>query len=324
MPKVSELFALEYGHSLELNRLEQSSAADAVNFVGRAARNNGVTARVRRIPNVKPAPAGSLSVALGGQGGAGVAFVQPEQFYCGRDVMVLKPKAAMTEREKLWWATCISANRFRFGFGRQANRTLKDIEVPDPGAIPDWVHSVDFRKLFAETLKQLRVLSRKPPSRLPKELGVKRVLVSDIFDVEYGTSLELNRLERSAAGVNFIARTSRNNGIAAKVVLPGGVASIAPECLTVAVSGSVLETFVQREPFITGFHIMVLRPKAAMCTEELLFYAACVRENQHRYSYGRQANRTLKELLIPSRDSVPQWVFGSLERVSKRLSASCQ
>ncbi len=75
MPRVSELFTLEYGHSLELNRLDQSSAPGAVNFVGRAARNNGVTAHVRPVPGVPPAPAGTVSVALGGQGGAGVAFV---------------------------------------------------------------------------------------------------------------------------------------------------------------------------------------------------------------------------------------------------------
>jgi hypothetical protein len=117
MPKISDLFTLQYGHSLELNRLEQSTAPDAVNFVGRAARNNGVTAKVTRISSEKPAPAGTISVALGGQGGAGVAFLQPFPYYCGRDVMILKARKPMTDQEKLWWATCITANRFRFGFG---------------------------------------------------------------------------------------------------------------------------------------------------------------------------------------------------------------
>src|SRR4051812_36341988 len=124
MTTVSELFTQQYGHSLELNSLELSSEQDAVNFVGRAARGNGVTARVKAIDGKEPAAAGCITVALGGQGGAGVAFLQPFPFYCGRDVMILTPKAPMSDQEKLWWVSCITANRFRFGFGRQANKSL--------------------------------------------------------------------------------------------------------------------------------------------------------------------------------------------------------
>lgn len=322
MPKVNELFTLEYGHSLELNRLEQSSGPDAVNFVGRAARNNGVTAHVSPIPDLPPAPAGTISVALGGQGGAGVAFLQPSPYYCGRDVMILTPKTGMSEKEILWWVTCITANRFRFGFGRQANRTLKDINLPSPEEIPEWVPAIDFRKMFEATLGQLKELSCKPPATARTTIGETMARVGDIFDVAYGTSLELNRLTHDLAGVNFVARTAKNNGITSKVALPQDMEPIAGECISVAVSGSVLEAFVQKEPFLTGFHIMVLRPKKPMWTEELMFYAACIRANQWRYSYGRQANRTLKDLLIPARESVPAWVFGALVRVSDKLMKS--
>ena len=71
MPKIKDLFILEYGHSLELNRLDQSTKKEAINFVGRSARNNGVTARVKPITDLAPASIGTISVALGGQGGAG-------------------------------------------------------------------------------------------------------------------------------------------------------------------------------------------------------------------------------------------------------------
>lgn len=319
MPKVSELFTLEYGHSLELNRLKQSNSFEAINFVGRAARNNGVTARVTVIDGLAPAKAGTLSVALGGQGGAGVAFLQPSPYYCGRDVMVLTPKTEMGQKELLWWATCITANRFRFGFGRQANRTLKDIELPRQEDIPSWVESVDFRQLFIATLTQLKDLSCESPSTAPSSIGEPRVGVEDIFNVTYGTSLELNRLTRDPEGVNFVARTAKNNGVVARVSCPPEESPISGECLSVAVGGSVLETFVQKEPFLTGFHVMVLRPKEHMCMEELMFYAACMRANQWRYSYGRQANRTLKDLQIPARSSVPNWIYGSFARVPDQL-----
>lgn len=318
MPTLSELFTLEYGHSLELNRLEQSSSPDAINFVGRAARNNGVTARVVPIA-IDPAPSGTITVALSGQGGAGVAFLQPAPYYSGFHVMILTPKTDMTEKELLWWVMCITANRFRFGFGRQANRTLKDIELPSRTTMPAWVHDVDFVKVFEAELTKLKEVSLEAHAEAPANIGTSRSHVSEIFDVSYGNSLELNRLTSDPNGINYVARTAKNNGITAKVVLPPNLEPIQGGCLSVAVSGSVLETFVQKEPFITGFHIMVLRPKKRMDIEELTFYAMCIRSNQWRYSYGRQANRTLKSLMIPSRDSIPDWVHGSFTRIADQM-----
>jgi hypothetical protein len=52
-----------------------------------------------------------------------------------------------------------------------------------------------------------------------------------------------------------------------------------------------------------------------MTNDELLFYCCCIRANQYRYSYGRQANRTLKQLQIPSRTAIPRWVYGGFDRV---------
>jgi hypothetical protein len=56
-----------------------------------------------------------------------------------------------------------------------------------------------------------------------------------------------------------------------------------------------------------------------MEAEELMFYAACIRANQWRYSYGRQANRTLKDLMIPAREAIPSWVYEAFTRVADQL-----
>lgn len=320
MPKVSELFDLQYGHSLELNALERSPHDTAVNFVGRAARNNGVTARVAPIHGITPAAAGTLTVALGGQGGAGVAFLQPNPYYCGRDVMILTPRRPMTEMQKLWWATCISANRFRFGFGRQANRTLKDLQLPSQVQQPKWVKSVEFTEAFTTELKLLASRSGKASCGAQPEIRDNYCEVCDLFDVQYGTNLELLRLNKNPHGVNFVSRTAKNNGVTAKVDTLAGVPPTAGGALSVAAGGSVLETFVQFEPFYTGRDMYILRPKAPMTDEELMFYASCVRANQWRYSYGRQANRTLKHLRIPSPSSLPCWVYGSFKRVADGLA----
>lgn len=320
MPRVSELFDLQYGHSLELNALQKSSEVASVNFVGRAARNNGVTARVTPIPGIAPASAGTLTVALGGQGGAGIAFLQPSQYYCGRDVMILTPKKAMTEMQKLWWATCISANRFRFGFGRQANRTLKDLLLPSPVKKPKWVDTVDFTEAFTAELHSLSRRSGEAPSMASPDIGSGYCTVSDLFEVQYGTNLELLRLSKNPRGVNFVSRTAKSNGVTAKVDQLPNVPPSPGGALSVAAGGSVLETFVQFEPFYTGRDMYVLRPKVPMTDEELTFYASCLRANQWRYSYGRQANRTLRGLRLPAMSSIPAWVYGSFRRVADSLA----
>jgi len=321
MTKVHELFVLEYGHSLELNRLNKSTAETAVNFVGRAARNNGVTARVEPVYGETPASAGTISVALGGQGGAGVAFLQPLPYYCGRDVMVLSPINPMSEKELLWWATCITANRFRFGFGRQANRTLKDLELPSKADIPQWVQSVDFQKSFNRVLSELENQSVKDLQNLPLEIGSERTRVEDLFDVVLGTNLELLRLTPQEDGIAFVSRTARNNGISARVSLIPGISPSPARVLSVAGGGSVLETFVQFEPFYSGRDLFILNPKVEMCDEELMFYAACIRENRWRFNYGRQANRTLKELEVPAKSAIPKWVYGSFAMTATQLKS---
>jgi hypothetical protein len=130
--------------------------------------------------------------------------------------------------------------------------------------------------------------------------------LSDIFDVEYGNSFELNRLKQNEKGVNFVSRTAKNNGVSAVVVPIDGVKPFQKGIITVSLGGSVLEAFVQPLPFYTGYHIYCLTPKNKMSDAVKLYYCSCIRANKYRYNYGRQANRTLRELLIPSIESIPK------------------
>ncbi|NQV74457.1 MAG: restriction endonuclease subunit S [Bacteroidetes bacterium] len=124
--------------------------------------------------------------------------------------------------------------------------------------------------------------------------------LDSLFDVKYGNSFELNRLHKDLEnGVDFIARTSKNNGVVAKVKLHENIKPFPAGLLTVSLGGSVLETFLQPLPFYTAYHIYCLFPKEKLTLYEKLFYCMCIRANKFKYSYGRQANRTLAALLIP-------------------------
>ena len=153
--KISDLFDVKYGVNLELMTCERTTDNDinSVNFVARTSKNNGVTAVVKRIDGVEPQPAGTLSCAGGGS--VLETFVQTKPYYSGRDLYILTPKFEMTLAEKLYYCMCIKANAYKYNYGRQANKTLKDIEIPD--SVPEWVASA-FDNTIVKNIEILRKL----------------------------------------------------------------------------------------------------------------------------------------------------------------------
>lgn len=123
--------------------------------------------------------------------------------------------------------------------------------------------------------------------------------LAEIFDIKYGVNLELNALEVCKDGINFVARTSRNNGVTARVRKIPYVTPIPAGTISVACGGSVMESFLQSSPYYSGRDLFFLTPKTEMSDEVKLFYCHCIRMNKFKYSYGRQANVTLPSLEVP-------------------------
>lgn len=131
--------------------------------------------------------------------------------------------------------------------------------------------------------------------------------VKDLFTLYQGNSLELMHIgESKNTGINFVSRTAQNNGVAAEVERQKSIMPFSAGNISVALGGSVLSAFVQMKPFYTSFHIMVLQPNKELTLPEKLYYCMCIQANAYRYSYGRQANKTLREIDLP--DNIPTWV----------------
>ncbi len=152
--KVSDIFDVSLGSNLELNSLELDP--NGVNFVSRTAQNNGVSAKVKFVNGLDLIEAGVLTVAGGGS--VAETFLQPEPFYSGRDLFYLRPKMPMTVEQKMYFCMCIRANKFRFNYGRQANKTLPSLLIPDIADVPDWVDSV-FASVLEKWSSQLVTMS---------------------------------------------------------------------------------------------------------------------------------------------------------------------
>ena len=144
--------------------------------------------------------------------------------------------------------------------------------------------------------------------------------VKDLFDIQYGNGLELTYLQKDPHGFSFVARGAKDNGISAVIKKVIGIDPFPAGSITVAVSGSVMESFLQKKPFYTAYHVMVLNPREGVSMSDAmkLYYCMCLRKNKYRYSYGRQANETLKDLQIPVLEDVPDYVKNFSEKQFKQ------
>lgn len=314
MTRVDQLFTIRYGQGLQLNTLQQVSPPDGLNYVSRGTTNNGVAARVVCPPGVLPGAAGELTVALNGEGGALATFLQPQPFVTGFHVAILTAKSPMTDNEKLWWARCIWENHYRYGFGRQANRTLGSIELPDE--VPAWVG----RASSPDVKGLARNLT--PAVKLSDTSTWRWFRLDAVFDIRKGS--RLTKRAQLPGSTPYIGSSAFNNGITNYIdsppMFPGGV-------LTVPYNGSVGHAFYQAIPFAAGDDVHVLIPRSNDAEKfGLLFVAAVIRHEKYRFTYGRKwhlgrmRESTIK--LPVTGDGGPDWKYMSRYMKGLKFSAA--
>lgn len=135
-----------YGVNYELQNFEISNNSDAVNFVARTSDNNGVSARVNK-QDLCENPQETISIAGGGS--VLSTFYQDKPYYSGRDLFYLKFDSSISKYAKLFLCTVISANAYKYNYGRQANKTMPDIKLKlpvTPQGNPDWIYMENYIK----------------------------------------------------------------------------------------------------------------------------------------------------------------------------------
>ena len=297
--KVSDLFMVKYGVNLELMALETVSEYDkeGVNFVARTAENNGVVARVRRIDGIEPQSAGVLSCAGGGS--VLSTFVQIEPFYSGRDLYTLTPIKEMTLHEKLYWCMCIKANAYKYTYGRQANKTLRDIELPD--SVPEWVTTIPISPYTTINVN----------STLPL-YDIKRwgeFTLNQLFDFIKGK--RLTKEDMSEGSTNYLGAIRENNGVRQLVDAP---AIFKENCITVNYNGSVGEAFYQPVPFWATDDVNILYANGWELNKYIaLFITTVIKANRYKFSYGRKwTMEKMKQSIVKlpiTEQGLPDWDY---------------
>lgn len=299
MVKIEDLFEVKYGVNLELNALAQSE--DGINFVSRTTKNNGVSARVKLIRGVKPIPSGTISVAASGS--VMESFLQPEPYYSGRDLYYLKEKQFLSDAQKLYYCACLRANKYRYSYGRQANRTLKDILVPSPDKLPKWIYSTNIHKFDG---KDFPISNKKTPKIIFSNW--KSFLLSELFDIKKGKRLTKANMKKGSTP--FIGSIDNNNGVSTYV---GQIASHSGNTITVNYNGSVGEAFYQPVPFLASDDVNVLYPKFELSPASAMFIITIIRQEKYRFNYGRKwhlERMEQSEIRLPiTKDNLPDWEF---------------
>lgn len=310
MTKISDIFHMSYGNSFALNKLKECD--EGIAFVSRTSKNNGVSALVEHIDGVEPFEAGAITVALSGMSVL-EANVQPYKFYTGYHVMVLTPKVEMSLNEKLYYCMCIRKNKYKYYFGRQANRTLGDLEVPQD--IPKWVNNSVIEGYDEDKAS----LANEDTAKLEIEKW-KWFKFKDLFDINTGKGPLIRLAKENIGNTPLISSTQFNNGI---VVYTKYDFTHKSNTLTLAKNGSVGEVFYHEYNYTATSDVLVLEPKFEMNKYIAMFIITILKKEKHRYNYGRKWTKELLEaqlIKLPEYDGQPDWMY--MEQYIKTLRLS--
>jgi hypothetical protein len=141
--------------------------------------------------------------------------------------------------------------------------------------------------------------------------------LKELFYITYWTKFDYNKMDicekNDLNWINFVSRTSQNNWVVWKVKVFENKKPLKKWQITVSLWWSyVLSSFLQLEDFYTGQNIAVLNPIEKLSERELFYYCMCITKNRFRYwAFWREANSSLKDLLIPSKNEIPNFVYES-------------
>ena len=268
--KISDLFTIEYPHTLIYTELTPDEKG--INFVSSQGGNNSVVGRVAPVEGVKLYPVGIITVPL--KGTVLAAHVQTEPCYVAHQIAVLTSKMPMTLQEKLFYCTCIQKNAFRFSYGRQADKTLKDIDLPE--TVPQWVATTSVTPILSNNISV---------QQIDKE-NWSEYRMGDLFCFVKGR--RLTKADMINGDTNYLGAISENNGVRQHIqVDPEDICS--PNCITVNYNGSVGEAFYQSKPFWASDDVNILYANGwQMNKYNALFIVTVIKANRYRFSYGRK------------------------------------
>lgn len=255
-------------------------------------------------------------------------------------LLLLKGKKK-TKNIYLYLRTILMANKYRYTFARKVTEEnyLNDIiELPineddeidyeymenyimqingDVASIPDYFLQEGYEKAcwYLDTIDQDDFEKEYAGKICDDEIVLDtdkwiEFHLYDIFEIHVGNKFDRSKMSMGAPTVNFVGRSSENNGVTAFVDEIEGTEPYKEGNLTVALRGEYLGScFIQDYPFYTSQNVNVLIPKEDIDIFTKMFIAHLVRyESANNYkAFARELNAHIKTDFVIK---LPATVFG--------------
>jgi len=297
---LNAIFDIQYGNQLDLYKLDCDEESE-INFISRTSQNLGVVAKVSRLANIDPFPAGLITVTLGGSYLLS-SFIQQQPFYTAQNIKVLTPKNEMSYSEKLFYCKAIEMNRFRYtSHGREANETLDFLMVP--AQVPDVFKNINIEE-FLE-INDSPIL--KCNMNLDKN-SFKWFELNELFKVKGTKTTPVSELKKDVERkYPYITTQGTNNGVE-------GFYSDYTEDGEVITFDSAVTGYCsyQALPFSASDHVEKVIPKFKINKYIALFLVTVLNQEQYRYNYGRKCCQTRMrkiKIKLPAKNGKPDWEF---------------
>ena len=305
--KMDDIFIFTKGKRLTKNDMVPGK----LNYLGAISENNAV----RELIDASPQHLGNC-ITVNYNGSVGEAFYQSEPFWATDDINVLDLKNyELNENIGLFLCTVIKKNKFKFSYGRKWTlEQMKNttIYLPSTNGKPDY----NFMDKYINNLKIKHIKTKNLNTVEKINLNNwKRFIIKDVFYLEIGKSEDLYNTE--SGNINYVGRTSLNNGIQALV----DVNKInAGNCITLGMVGTYFPAW-QEKDFSCSQNILILRNEH-LNKYSALFVNSLLKENiKNKYSYNRpiQKNKfALETILLPTAsDGTIDWDY--MEKFIKKL-----
>lgn len=326
MVELNELFDIEYGNQADLNKLARASSSDGVRFISRSSENLGFQCYVKKDKKLKVYKGGTITVTLGGTYVLS-SFVQPDDYYTGQNIKVLTPKVEMSDVEKYFYCFAIASNRYRYtSHGREANKTLDNLLVPDIDEIPEWVYED-----LAINSPSVKAQHNKLVSLEDRNWGW--FFLKDIFPVlQKCKCTNATVLLSEGDDIYYIGAKKTDNGVMQKVKMVNGLVSKGNAMVFIGDgAGSVGYATYQEDDFI-GSSTLTCGYSAYLNKYTGLFLVTILDLERYRFSFGRKYGKrqieNMKIKLPSTPKGEPDWQFmeyyikslpysSNLERMSK-------
>ena len=331
--KLSSIFTIHNGKGITKEEIEENAGDFTV--VQSGEENNGVLGKISRkyceMMDYTFCDDPCLTVARSGS--AGFVSFQIDGCVVGDSAKILLlDKSVASVEIYVFLQTLLSANRFKYAYGRKVTESKymnEVIKLPiqfaedgshlidatkrysDDGFIPNW----KWMENYIKTLHHRPLTTRNAKSNKAINIDTWQdfefgKLISKIYKAKAHNKDDLTETNNLTSSIRYITRTAENNGCELIVSLNDIDRDTIEEANAITIGDTTATCFYQDEKFIAGDHMVVVRAEW-LNKARALFILSILRKEQYKYSYGRAflmdriKSTTLKLPIVHNDDGTP-------------------